>query len=162
MSEESLLVLGDKLATIYEANGVGVNAAPVVHLFDSALNAAGTTPLANIEYRLTDATALDSDNRFWTINYFFPGDEDLLPETDPIAETYGQGYTHSQQDGLERLVEFQYSESGITLTDTPPIQLQLLADGLRNWEGIVRLDERGFVVATDKWPQTILAFVPAN
>jgi hypothetical protein len=162
MCEESLLVAGETLVTFYEANGVGVNAAPVAHLFDSALAPAGTIPLANIEYRITDVTALDSNNLFWTINYFYPGDEDLLPETDPLVQAYGEGYTHSQNDGVERLIELQYSESGVTLTDTAPIQIALLEDGLRNWEGIVRLDSRGFIVATDKFPQTILAFVPAN
>jgi len=32
----------------------------------------------------------------------------------------------------------------------------------RNWEGIVRLDNRGFLLATDKFPTTILGFVPTG
>ena len=89
-----------------------------------------------------------------------PGEGDLRRETDPIAERYGQGPTHQTYEGVERLVEFQYSEAGITLLDVPPIQLALLEEDLRNWEGLVRLDERGFLIATDKFPQTILGFVP--
>lgn len=160
MSEESLIVAGETLVTIYEANGVDVNASPVVHVFDSALAPAGTIPFPNIEYRITDATALDGSNRFWAINYFFPGDTDLFPITDPVVNDYGEGPTHVQNAGVERLVEFQYGDSGITLTDTSPIQLELLEDALRNWEGLVRLDNRGFLIATDKYPQTILSFVP--
>ncbi len=161
MCEESLVVTGDGMFTIYEANGAGVNAAPVVNAFDMSLAPVAPIPLANVEYRITDATELDGDDRFWAINYFFPGDEDLLPEEDSLADEYGEGATHAASAGVERLIEFQYSADAISLTDTPPIQLQLMADGsLRNWEGLVRLDESGFLLATDKYPQTILAFVP--
>jgi len=46
------------------------------------------------------------------------------------------------------------------LTDSAPIQLTLLSDGTaRNWEGVAKLDDRGFLLATDKFPDTILAFV---
>lgn len=161
MSDEVILLAGGNLLTMYEANGADVNEAPVAHTFGMDMSEAGTLPLTNIEYRITDATELDDNNRFWMINYFFPGDEDLLPETDPIAEEYGKGPTHMASAGVERLVEFEYSDDGITITSTLPIQLQLMADGsLRNWEGLVRLDESGFLIATDKWPQTILGFVP--
>jgi hypothetical protein len=62
---------------------------------------------------------------------------------------------------VERLVEFQYSESGITLAATPPLQLEL-GDDPRNWEGIVRLDDRGFLLTTDWCLETILAFGPLS
>lgn len=45
------------------------------------------------------------------------------------------------------------------VTNTPPIQLQLIDGVSRNWEGLVRLDERGFLLITDEFPETILAFV---
>ena len=52
------------------------------------------------------------------------------------------------------------ASTGIQRTDKSPIQLEL---GLlpRNWEGIVRLDNRGFLLVTDQYPVTILAFVPS-
>lgn len=159
-SDEILLLAGERLVTIYEVNGAGVNASPVAHLFDLSLAPAGTISLPNVEYRLTDATILDGEDRFWTINYFYPGDSDLLPETDPLAERYGEGPTHVRYEPVERLVEFQYSESGIELVERPPLQLELLPDDeARNWEGIVRLDGRGFLLITDKFPETILGFV---
>ncbi|HSR31602.1 MAG TPA: hypothetical protein VLY63_13635 [Anaerolineae bacterium] len=164
-SDEALLVTGDRLVTIYEANGAEVNPEPVAHVFDMALAPAGTIPFPNIEYRITDATTLDREERFWAINYFFPGDTELLAENDPLAERYGQGPTHAQNVTVERLVEFQLSETGISLVDTPPIQLELsemLLGALgRNWEGLVRLDDLGFLLVTDLFPETILAFVPA-
>ncbi|MFQ5614901.1 MAG: hypothetical protein ACE5GO_00300 [Anaerolineales bacterium] len=162
MSEESLIVAGDTLLTLYEANGAGVNAAPVAHVFGVDLAPAGEIAFPNIEYRITDATALDGYGRFWAINYLFPGDEDLLSDSDPIADMYGEGETHAMYDQVERLVQFQYSADGITMTGAPPIQLSLVdAESARNWEGLVRLGADGFLFATDKWPQTILGFVPA-
>jgi len=164
-SDEALLVVGDRVVTLYEANGAAINPAPVAHLFDFGLAPAGTIPFPPIEYRITDATALDGEGRFWATNYFFPGDLDLRPESDPLAERYGWGSSHIPDGAVERLVEFQLTHAGIALVDRPPIQLELPADLLgaigRNWEGLVRLDQRGFLLVTDTFPGTILAFVPA-
>lgn len=160
VSDEALLLVGDELLTIHEANGERVNPAPVAHRLDMDLSVVGTLPLPNIEYRLTDATELDADGRFWAINYFYPGDAAMLPESDPIVEKFGQGETHAASDGVERLLEFSYNAAGIALIDTPPILLKLLDNGdLRNWEGIVRYAD-GFLLATDKYPCTILGYVP--
>jgi len=42
----------------------------------------------------------------------------------------------------------------------PPIQLKLINDdNSRNWEGIVRFGDEGFIIVTDKFPSTILGFV---
>jgi len=133
-----------------------------VHLFDLQLNPLGTLPFVPLEYRLTDVTSPDAEGRFWAINYFYPGDKGKLnPAADELTDLYPAGPTHAQSEVVERLVEFQYTPAGVVRTDTPPIQLQLLSGGdARNWEGIVRLDERGFLLVTDKYPQTILAFVP--
>jgi hypothetical protein len=72
---------------------------------------------------------------------------------------YGTGPTHAQKPQVERLIELQVKDAGIVLTDRPPIQLQLSSDVPRNWEGLVRLDDRGFLLATDKFPGTLLGFV---
>lgn len=160
MTDESLLVTPDSILTFFEANGLKINPSPVVHSFSFTGEALGTLPLANLEYRLTDVTPLDSDNRFWGINYFFPGDLRLIPDIDTIVARNGEGATHSRSIAVERLVQFQYSRDGITITDTPPIQFQLLSYNLfRNWEAIAYLDQRGFLIASDKIPRTIFAFV---
>ncbi|RLC90485.1 MAG: hypothetical protein DRI37_01280 [Chloroflexi bacterium] len=161
-SDEALFCTPEGPVTLYEANGINVNPAPVARRFAAETFAPqGDIPFPTIEYRITDATALDSHGRFWAINYFWPGDAaKLRPGPDVLAQRYGPGPTHAQSERVERLVEFQYSDAGITLVGTPPLQLQLLAgDDSRNWEGVVRLDERGFLLATDKYPDTILGFV---
>jgi hypothetical protein len=158
-SDEALLVASAEMLTFHEANGAAVNPNPVAHRFGLDLAPAGSLPLPNVEYRLTDVTALDDQGRFWAINYFFPGDVDLLPQVDPLAGQYGQGASHAQYDHVERMIHLRYDKAGVHLLDEPPIQLQL-TDEARNWEGIVRLEGRGFLLVTDKFPETILAFVP--
>lgn len=158
-SDETIVVTKDKLLTLYEANGVGPNPKPVAHAFDFNPAAVGTLAFPNIEYRITDATPTDTANKFWAINYFFPGDVKILPLFDPLAQKFGKGKTHAQYPQVERLVEFQYSDAGISLTNTPPLQFVLPNADARNWEGISRLDNRGFLLATDSYPQTILGFV---
>ncbi|MEM9151531.1 MAG: hypothetical protein AAGB19_13905 [Cyanobacteria bacterium P01_F01_bin.3] len=160
-ADEALLLTEDRLISIYEVSGAQVNPAPQMHAFDFDLGSLPSVSFPTIEYRITDATQLDGCDRFWAINYFYEGDRDLLPTRDPLVVRYGRGRTHRQQPTVERLVEFTYSAQGIALTDTAPIQLELIGAG-RNWEGIARLDDQGFLIATDKFPETLIGFVPRN
>ncbi len=139
-----------------------MNSQPVAHQFDISLEPTDSISFPNMEYRITDATAVDENGRFWTINYLFPGDIGKLdPAEDYLRAQFGAGSTHTISPVVERLVEFQIEADGIHLIDAPPIQLELLDDDTaRNWEGIVRLDENnGFLIVTDEYPTTILAFV---
>ncbi len=159
-SDEALFLLDDRLVTIHEANGQSLNPNPVANIFNLDLEPQGNMPMASIEYRITDATSVDEDGRFWAINYFFPGEPEFNTQHDPLAAAYGQGITHSGREGVERLVEFQIKNGAIKVVDQAPLQLELLADDLRNWEGITRLEGYGFLLVTDKFPETILGFVP--
>lgn len=158
-ADEAMFLAGDEIVTLHEVNGAAVNPTPRAHVFAPDLSLLRTVPFPTIEYRVTDATALDAKGQFWVINYFYPGDKKLHTPQDPIAQRYGLAPTHASHEGVERLLALTWHEDGVTLTDTPPLQLQLLPDDLRNWEGLVRLDDRGFLIATDKYPQTILGFV---
>lgn len=160
MSDESILVFGERLITLYEANGLNVNPEPIAHVFDRQLNPVDTFAFPAIEYRVTDASAVDENGRFWVINYFYPGDTKLKPAADFFSQTYGEGYTHSQSVTVERLIAMQFTEDGIVPVETPPIQLELLPDDeARNWEGLVTLDDLGFLLVTDKFPETLFGFV---
>ena len=161
MTDEAVLVWQESVLTFHEANGVNVNPQPVAHSFDPlTLQPQTDVSFPNIEYRITDVALPDASGRFWAINYFFPGDTKLKPADDPLVARFGTGPTHAASPVVERLVEFELSDGAITLTDTAPIALQLLPDEeARNWEGLVLLDARGFLLATDKYPHTILAFV---
>ena len=157
-ADEAMLIRDDKVITFHEVDGELVNPNPVAHVFDIKLNFLETIPMTNIEYRLTD-TAWGSENTFWGINYFYPGDEELIPISDPIVDRYGESESNVNFEHVERLVKFSYSDNEIKLASAPPISLQL-TEAARNWEGLVVLDSRGFLMATDKFPETILGFVP--
>ena len=161
-SDEAALIYGDSVMTFYEAWGANVNPEPIAHVFNLELTPIESRDLPSIEYRITDVTAPDESGRFWAINYLYPGDVTKInPAEDELVLQYGEGETHSVSTIVERLIEFQIIEDRIIRTDSAPIQLVLADDGQpRNWEGIVRLDGLGFLVATDQYPQTILGFVP--
>ncbi len=162
MTEEALLLADGYVITLHETNGAAINPAPLAHRFtQETLARADAISFPTIEYRITDATALDTRGHFWAINYFFPGDaEQIDPAPDSLAEEYGEGPTPTRFTTVERLVEFQYTDKGILRTATPPIQLQLIDDDhSRNWEGLARLEGQGFLIVTDKHPETILGFV---
>ncbi len=157
-SDEALVMLDDRLLSLYEVNGAGLNAEPVAHAWSLDLAPLGSVPFPHVEYRITDATPPDAGGRFWAINYFFRCEPELASASDPLADGYGRGATHIAHSHVERLIELQYTSSGIVLSGTPPIQLELLPDA-RNWEGLARLDGQGFLLMTDKFPGTILGFV---
>ena len=166
-ADEAMTVVDGRLVTFYEANGATVNPASIAHVFEpgpTRLAAAPAMTMAALEYRLTDATPAGPDGRFWVINYFFPGDRDKLkPASDLIAARHGAGATHAACPQVERLVELRATGGRIERTDTPPVQLTLLnCATARNWEGLAELPGRGFLLATDQHPETILAFVAGN
>jgi hypothetical protein len=165
MSDETVFVVGDQVVTIYEANGANINPSAVVHRFSQDLKPAGVAPMVNMEYRITDATALDEDGRFWAINYLWPGDADKLRlADDPLAPDRNGINAGESPTPIERLVEFQWlGDEGVALSGEPPINLRLLPGGVsRNWEGIARFQDGeldGFLLVTDEFPSTMLGFV---
>lgn len=167
IAEETIVIDSDQVITISEANGRNVNPHPVGKIFTVDLDFQGSLTMPNIEYRVTDATAADADHRFWVINYFWPPErEKLQPAADREQERFAGAGPFGKDDCIERLLELRIVRTCvqgdfIERTDTPPIYLETLPDGVcRNWEAIVRLDDRGFLLMTDKYPGTLLAFVP--
>ena len=64
-------------------------------------------------------------------------------------------------DRVERLVEFRLKDKKIDLTNRAPLELRLEGEKTsRKWEALARYDNEGFLIATDKYPTTILAFIP--
>lgn len=158
---ESLIVSEDELLMIYEANGVELNPDPYAIRTDNTLDAFLELGFDNIEYRMTDATRIDDNGRFWVLNIFMPIEFWLFTDSDPIFENFGKGATHSENLNVERLLELQYNGEEAFLTETEPIQLVLDGElNARNWEALVVLDDIGFLAMTDTYPDTILAFIP--
>ncbi len=158
MGYETLLVRGGELLSFYEVNGENANPHPHAKVYDRDLHAKGTVPFAHLEYRMTDATTIDDAGRFWAVNFFWPG-EHWEPASCPLTRRFGLGASHARTRTVERLVELQYTPSGISLTDSAPILLELAEGQSRNWEGIVRFGDEGFLVMTDEHPTSILGYV---
>ncbi len=160
-SDETLVIApgetGPELLTVYEANGQAVVDAPLAYRFMPDLTPLSPLPFSHVEYRITDATAADSAGRFWAINYLFPGDTGKLrPRSDPLAARFGVGPSHQTHPHVERLLAFQVTSDGVVLLPEPPFWLAL-DDEARNWEGVVRFGD-GFLLVTDRYPHTILAW----
>ena len=158
---ETMFVYDDKIYTIYEANGKNVNPHPKVLVYSNDLKFIGEYEIPNIEYRITDATCVD-DNKVYLINYFWPGDQEYYnPATDEIAEKYGVGKTHYENKNVERVICFDINDK-IRLANKPPTYMKLLGNNTaRNWEGIVKY-KKGFILATDKYPTTIIGYIESK
>ncbi|MFZ1291824.1 MAG: hypothetical protein WAR79_17130 [Melioribacteraceae bacterium] len=163
LSCEAIASKNGTIIPIYEANGKNVNPNTFVNIFKNDLEISNKIDFPNVEYRITDATEIDENGKFWTINYFFPKDEKKLKTaTDKIFYNFGIGKTHQNSKVVERIVEFEFKNDRIELSDKSPIYLKLLKNDSRNWEGLVKLDEKGFLIITDTFPETILAFIEYN
>jgi hypothetical protein len=161
-SYESMVYAGDRLLVLFEANGSNLTHSPQMVQLNLNTGNISLYPFLNLEYRITDATILDPEGRFWVINYFWPGDYNILkPAMDQLFAHVNPPLDYSSDSAIERLVEIKYNSEGIILSETPPV---IIRNGSkhdsRNWEGIARLDNLGFLLATDKHPRTILAFLP--
>ena len=159
MGYESILKYKYRLMILFEANGANVNADPNAELYTTSLKHKASISFPNVEYRITDVTDIDSHGRFWALNYFWPGEKKrLLPAEDTILDGFEEGLTHQQNDHVERLVEFKINSKEIVRTNTAPIQL-VMEEKSRNWEGLARLDKKGFLMIVDEHPRTILSFI---
>ena len=160
MANESLLLMGETLLSLSEVNRAGRGQAVEAHRLALDLTVLANTEFVEIPYRITDATELDDNNRFWVANYLYRGDSHLRVKEDRFASRFGVGASHKGSDVVERLIELQWLFDKVTITDTPPIYLKLTPGTGRNWEGLVRLSDQGFLAATDKFPHTLLVFIP--
>ena len=164
MSYESLVIDKDRVIALFEANGDSLIKSPYALSINSSGNDVIKYPLSSINYRIADATRVDKNNRFWVINYFFPGDRKVLkPSNDILASKYGNGPSHSRSDRVERLIEYEIKNGKVSLTKSAPIEIELEGEKTsRKWEALARYGNEGFLIATDKYPKphTLLAFLP--
>jgi hypothetical protein len=159
MGFEAMTIIGDRLVLLFEANGKNINPSPRAVTFDLDLKNRRDIPFPTVEYLVNDASAADEQGRFWVVNYFWPGEKKLLePADDAFAR--GSAFTRREGQAVERLIEMHIRDGAVKPTPTAVIDLELGPDDGRNWEGIARLGRRGFLIATDRFPGTILGFVP--
>jgi hypothetical protein len=159
-SYEALTTDGEFLYAFFEQNGVEQNLQPLVLKINQDLVVVDDLPIDPVNFRLTDASKIDENGEFWMINYFFPGDTHLKVNSDAISAKYGLGKSHLENEVVERLLKFKLDEKGVNLVEETPVYLELLPKNVaRNWEGLVELDDIGFLLISDKFPNSILSFV---
>ena len=160
---ESLLIQNDEAIVIFEANGRNLRSDAWQYSISIKDQKIKRISHPNIEYRINDVTKLDENNTYWGINYLWEGDLDrLLPAEDVLLSDYQTQGIVTDVRSIERLAEFKINNGSIVLTERSPIQIAINSKISRNWEGIVRFDREGFLIATDKYPRMILGFVPLN
>ena len=158
---EAMTYWNENFYVIYEQNSYQGENQPVAYQYNQDLELVGAIPFPALDYRVTDATISDGDGKFWVMNYFFPGDTHLAVDQDALILEYGEGKSHLENEPVERLVQLQIGENQITRIDQAPTYLQLLDYNIaRNWEGIVMLDDLGFLLITDSFPGSLLGFCP--
>lgn len=158
---EGMTYWNGSLYVMYEHNSMRNVKQPVAYQIVPDLENIREIPFPVISYRITDATISDVYGKFWVMNYFFPGDTHLAVDQDSLVEEYGEGKTHAENDPVERLVQLQIENDQISRIDQPPTYLQLLDNDIaRNWEGLVMLDNLGFLLITDSFPGSVLGFCP--
>jgi len=158
MAMESILLDKTRLVLLEEANGANLIESPRAAMLTLESGAVSHAALPQIEYRVTDATALDGEGRFWVTNYLWPGEYRLL---EPATDAFSPGTSEPIDPGIpvERLLELKLEADRIVTTDTPPLVLEGDPDSPRNWEGLVRWGDAGFLLITDSHPGTILGYV---
>ena len=158
---ETLIASGGKVLAFFEANGRDLNPGAYALLYDPQSRAFSELDLDQIEYRFTDSTELDADGKFWVLNVFMPIEFWFYSNSDAVADQFGRGNSHLEYNHVERLLELKYNEGQITLSGKAPLYLEFIDDAnARNWEALVRLDDRGFLAMTDTYPGTVLGFIP--
>jgi hypothetical protein len=147
-THEALVVTEDEVWVICELNGRRIVDRPLLARFDHGLQPLEPLQMPALEYRVTDATALDGRDRFWVLNIFWP------PDVETVAPENATG-------PVERLVPLRREGDTIVRDLARPI-LDLRAGGdhpMHNWEGVARWGETGFLLVTDSYPENILAYV---
>lgn len=162
MGDEAIIMHGDDIIAIHEVNDPRVVANAYARQLQRHDGTLTHIPFPSLAFRITDATKLNNDHKFWAINYKYSGDKFNRGAHDDITQIHGEGRSHKTFYNVERLLEFELKGGAISLTNSPPILLKMQRPEGRNWEGIARLDNLGFLLVTDKHPRTILAFVPLN
>ncbi len=157
--DEAIVLHGEQLVSLHEVNDERRVKHPKGNRVHIVSGEQSQIPFEHLPFRITDASSTDDLGRFWVVNYQYSGDRFSRDSKDILGEKYGLGASHQQYFNTERLIEYQFVKGRIARTSRAPIQLAMESKEGRNWEGLVKLDELGFLMITDKYPTSLLGFV---
>ena len=147
-THEALVVTDDEVWVLCELNGRRIVDRPLLARFDHDLQPLSPLQMPALEYRITDATSLDEQARFWVLNLFWP------PDTATVEPQRESG-------PVERLIPLKREGEAIVRDRSrPTLDLRNQGDHpMHNWEGVARWGEGGFLLVTDSYPENLLAYV---
>jgi hypothetical protein len=147
-THEALVLTEDEVWVLCELNGRRIVDRALLARFDHDLNPLPPLRMPALEYRITDATDLDADGRFWVLNLFWPPDVDTVEPEAPSGP-------------VERIVPLRHVGDEIIVDpDLPILDLRNGGDqAMHNWEGVARWGDEGFLLVTDSYPANLLAYV---
>lgn len=164
-SYEALTRVDGSWLALFEVNGMDTSCASTALRIDARGAEARAVAVESIPYRVTDATTADAEHRFWVTQYSYRdvGDTAECERSIRAVGCFQEAVDCDPRDGsarsVERLIELR--DEGTAVHTTGQVIRLLREERARNWEGLARLDHRGFLMVTDEWPRTILGFVPS-
>ncbi len=160
LSYESLTIIHHQPVALYEVNSQALNPQRAAIVIDPQTGAIHTLPLPEIGARVTDMTLPDNQGVFWALSCCLLGAAVIEHDVSLIARQYGLSALTAPLQETVQLVPLRETDRGIVAADQPIIDTAWSDQTLQeNWEGIARLDDRGFLVVTDTYPRTELGFI---
>lgn len=163
-SYEALVRSSGSWLALFELNGMDTSCASQALRFHTAADTPSVVAVESLPYRITDATPPDAQGRFWATQYSYrdPNDDGECRRSIRAVGCFTEAVDCDVRGGATRSVErlIELRDEGIAVHATGRRIMLLREDRPRNWEGIARLDGRGFLIVTDEWPRSILGFVP--
>lgn len=159
---EALTRVDGAWLALFEVNGMNPSCASTALRIDGTATEPRAVAVEALPYRVTDATSADADRRFWVTQYSYRdvGDTGECERSIRATGCFGEAVScdPAAARSVERLLELR--DDGVSVRATGRRVQLVTGDRPRNWEGLVRLGDRGFVMVTDEWPRTLLGFVP--
>ena len=87
---ETLLLHGTDIIAIHELSGRDLNPDRHALRLTAELEPLADMDMPEVEFRITDATALDHQGRFWVANFHWPGEKQLPAQYDGIRQRWGK------------------------------------------------------------------------
>ncbi|MDO9019260.1 MAG: hypothetical protein Q8S73_03820 [Deltaproteobacteria bacterium] len=160
---EALTRVDGAWLALFEANGMNTSCASTALRVEG--REARAVAVEAIPYRVTDASAVDASRQFWVTQYSYRevGDTAECERTIRAVGCFSEAVDCDPRGGAARSVErlLELRDDGVSVRATGRVIRLAREERGRNWEGLVRLDDKGFLLVTDEWPSTVLGYVPS-
>lgn len=159
MAFESLTQHWEHLLAFFEANTAKLQKNPSAFRCTRDLKEGTVLSIESVNYRLTDVSRPDENSQFWGTNIFTELEAEKLRgarKDDPCDVLV------KNSNGMEKIIPLIATTEGIFVdSNRPTLCLKPVSEAnpVRNWEGLVNLDDRGLLIITDMYPETLFGFV---